>query len=163
MGLGAGEVLDLTNSSTIGAIADAAAPGALDADLLQALEGVVVASNQTLADDAATASTPAQLVTNATAMAFVAQGSASDALAAAADDPGQIGTVVNSYTGGGLDAAVNSALNQIGNIAPAAQAHATLTEEADNLEPSILNTTVISTAPSLNGNLYGAPATDGRR
>ncbi|TPL71193.1 hypothetical protein FJ941_28830, partial [Mesorhizobium sp. B2-3-13] len=150
LGLGAGEILDLTSSSTIDAIADGAATVALDTDLLQALEEVVVASNQTLADDAATASTPAQLVTNATATAFVAQGRASDALATAADDPGQIGTVVNSYTGVGLDAAVSSALNQIGNIAPVVQAHATLTEGADNLEPSILNTRVISTAPSLN-------------
>ncbi|MER8753876.1 hypothetical protein NKH57_32650, partial [Mesorhizobium sp. M1050] len=150
LGLGAGEALDLTNSSTIGVIAEAAASGALDADLLQALQEVVVASNQTLADDAATASTPAQLVADATAIAFVAQGSASNALAAAADDPGQIDAVVNSYSGSGLDAAVISALNQIGNIAPAVQAHATLTEGTDNLGPSILNTTVISAAPDLN-------------
>ncbi|TGQ63447.1 hypothetical protein EN829_031220, partial [Mesorhizobium sp. M00.F.Ca.ET.186.01.1.1] len=150
LGLGTGEVLDLTNSSTIGAIADSAASGALDTDLLQALKDVVGASNQTLADDVANASTPTQLVTDAMAVAIVAQGVASDALGAAADDPNQIDTAVNSYTGSALDAAVNSALNQVGNIAPAVQAHATLTEGSDNLEPSILNTTVVSAAPDLN-------------
>jgi hypothetical protein len=105
-----GTPIDLTNAATIADLANAsgvsAAAGAAVAQLASA-------SNTLLTNLVNSAPDPTTLLNRATAVTVVAQGNTATALTNAGDDPGQLASVVNNYTGSNLTNTVQTTLGEV--------------------------------------------------
>ncbi|GGF78776.1 hypothetical protein GCM10007301_43490 [Azorhizobium oxalatiphilum] len=110
----AGTTVDLSNATTIAAIA---ASSGVSAGVASTVTQLVIASNRLLTESAAAAGNDALALLRAiTAVSISAQGETSDALHAAGTDAAALAGVLNSYTGTSLANHVTANLDNVGDF-----------------------------------------------
>jgi Ca2+-binding RTX toxin-like protein len=92
-------IYDLTDAATIAGLAGAAG---VSAGTVEAVTGLITASNALTEDAAATASDPLSFLQSVTAVSITAQGETAHAVAAAGGDAASLADVVARYTGDSL-------------------------------------------------------------
>jgi hypothetical protein len=158
--LPSGTTIDLTDPTTLTALATASGLGSNAASAVSTLAG---ASNALLLADAASTSDPATLLTDVAAVSNTAQGATSQALQNAQNDPSQLDNVVNAFTGSNLNSQVQNAAGQVGNFsstppatppAPALAASSTVGPAGDGVTNTVTPTIVGTATPNDAVTLY---------